>query len=182
MLALNILALVALSLPANAESAIERYADAIATAPVQAKADEKKGFRDLVFGQTCSGVPGFTMTKSVGDLQGFRRATDTMTIGEGDLTSIGYLCSDDKLRLAMVIAPDSSVKPIALALIATYGAPSLEREGFAYWRGHERTAWMAWGRDDGKVIVSMGALPWGDPIAMYKKLLHEQAQEGASDL
>ncbi len=175
-------ALVLASTPARADNAIDRYVEIIKSAPIRAQVDAKTGFRDLEFGQTCSTTPGFQTAKSLGDLQSYRRPSDKLSIGDGALSSIGYLCSEDKLRLAFVMAPESSVTSIALALVSTYGEPSIKEEGFAYWRGTARTAWMAWGRDDGQLIISMGDLPYADPAALFATLIRAKAQEAASDL
>ncbi len=172
-----------LLLPARAGDAIEAYREAIERAPVSTEVDEKGTFRDLNFGTTCSRVQGFVPAKTVGDMQSYRRPSDKLAVGAADLTNIAYLCMKDRLRVVLLLADEEAFLNLTVALAGTYGKTSIKEKNFYYWRGSKRAAWiMLHGEEEQTVMVSIGDLPWGDPLGLIRSLMRQQKNAGASDL
>lgn len=151
-------------------------------APLALEVDSKGTFRDLALGTKCSTVPGFAVVKDVGDFRTYARATDKLSVGTGELKGILYLCVNDALRVVLISLPESSIVPVATAMVGTYGKPSIQESKLAYWRGAKRAAWLGRFGDDGDFRLSIGDLPWADPVGLIVTILAANAQAGKTDL
>jgi hypothetical protein len=84
--------------------------------------DFKAGFRDVRLGMAVADIAGLTATQDEAGLQTYRRATDSMTLGNGVLSSVKYGFKAG--RLVMIsLAADGSTNSSALleAFQAAYG-------------------------------------------------------------
>lgn len=156
------------------------YAEAIAALPVDPQVDAKDTFRDLTFGQVCSTTPGFQVHHAEGSLQFYERAGEKMSVGKAKLDTLMYVCASDRLRVVMLISPIQQSEDLILALVGTYGKPGLQEDKIAYWRGKERIVWAT--SNDEQLLVSIGELPWGDPVGLSVKMRQEEIKAAASDL
>lgn len=167
--------------PAHA-GALDRYAETLRAAPIVTEVDAKTAFRDIPFGATCSTIPGFVVRQSAGSMTTYARPTDKLSVGTATLTSITYLCMDDRFRVAIMRAPTESLAPLALALVGAFGKPSIKEENMAYWRGTKRVAWLGRLSEDSEYMASIGDAPWADPVGLLVTILGANRKAGASDL
>ena len=176
-----IVARLLVSAPAHA-GALEEYFARIATAPLAAQIDARGTFRDLSFGTACSTVPGMAPVKDVGQFRVYGRSTDKLAVGTGTLKKIRYLCVGDAFRAVFLSFPEDSLPAIATAMVGTYGVPSSDESKRAYWRGLKRVAWLGRAEDKGDYLMTIGDLPWADPVALILMIRAANAQAGQTDL
>lgn len=175
------LALLLAPAPARA-GALEDYFARIATAPLAAQIDTRGTFRDLSFGTACSTAPGFAVVKDVGQFRVYQRSTDKLAVGTGELKVIRYLCLGDAFRAVLLMFPEGSLTAVATAMVGTYGVPSSNEKDMAYWRGLKRVAWLGRTEDKGDFVMTIGDLPWADPLALMLLVTVANAQAGQTDL
>lgn len=84
--------------------------------------DAKAGFRDVRFGMSVADIAGLTAMQDEAGLQVYRRASDSLTLGNGVLSSIKYGFKAGRLVMISLTA-DGSTNSNALleAFQAAYG-------------------------------------------------------------
>lgn len=165
---------------AGTKEDLVEYVEAIAALPIDSQVDAKDTFRDLKFGQVCSTTPRFVAKGGEDELRGYVRTGEKMSVGKAQLDKVVYICAEDRLRVVLLESPLQESEDVILALVGTYGQPGLQEDKFVYWRGAERTVWAM--AEDDKLLVSIGDLPWGDPLGLKVKVKQAEIKAAASDL
>lgn len=181
-IATAILASMFAAVPTQAHAGtLETYFERLKTLPLAPEIDSRGTFRDLAFGTACSTAPGMTMTKDLTQFRAFSRAADKLSIGTGNLTSIRYLCFSDALRVVFIALPKDSIPSVALAMVGTYGTPSSSEKDVAFWRGLKRVAWLGCA-STAECFLTIGDMPWADPLGLLAMLAAANVQAGQTDL
>lgn len=141
----------------------------VALAGSKGDLDAKDGFRDLKFGQRCSDIDGLVEAERLVE-NGFARVaytrpTDKLSIGEAELTVLGYICYRDQLASVMVSTVGADNHRLILAtLTSAYGEP-VQAGTLMDWKGS-------------KVHLSLGFDPYTEAVnALFTSLPMQQLRD-----
>lgn len=129
----------------------------------RAALDQRNGFRDLTFGQSLpdSGFREVVVLDDAGNVL-YSRPSDSLRIGEADLTSISYNFYRGKLSSVHLAFSDyQEFFRLGEVFLKAYGQPDPFEPGIDryFWRGEIVTLFLMWRPAEGDGFALMKSLP-----------------------